>query len=302
MKKLATILGVVAAMVLSGCAGKGGTVADPQKPWLNLDAQRWNDPNATQVRWKPSDLDWKVGSNKSLNDVNEIAMELAYNTNWQTLVKFFDGVPPGRKDLRQEIFEKEVRGGHFTGNNPVHVWASKLSLMSKNGDLSGQIWLQSSHRGWQAWGSLIEQSQMTSRLNPTAAHFQFKPVKLDMINERGAWVVLWLAHQQSLGNRGVLDHLNEDWSDVGQSSRGLKALDSVGCGHHAYLAWMTSNLRNLNWDGIDRDGQGEMKTSHFRDVGGWSKSKCNALINNWPEYSQFQIDRFNSFPRRQRPR
>jgi hypothetical protein len=303
MKKLAAIFGVVVAMILSGCAGRGGTVADPQKPWLDLAAQRWNDPTATSVRWTPADLDWKAGSGRSLNDVNEIAMELAYNTNWKTLVKFFEGVPPGRKDLREEIFAKEVQGGHFVGDNPVHAWAAKLSLMSKNGDLSGQIWLQASQRGWNEWGSEISRLEMSSGMNKNATFFHFKPVKQEMIGERGAWVVLWLAHQQSLGNRKAVDHLGEDWSSVGQAQEGgVRALDGVGCGHHSYIAWLTANLRNLNWDGIGRDGRGEMSTSHFRDVGGWSKSKCNALIENWPEYAQAQIDRFNSFPRRQRPR
>lgn len=296
MKKIAAIFGVVLAMVLSGCAGGGGTVADPQKPWTALDAQRWNDPAATQVRWKPSDLDWKAGSNKSLADINEIAMELAYNTNWPTLVKFFEGVPPGRKDLRDEIFSKEVQGGHFRGSNPVEGWASKLALMSKNGDLSGQLWLQASQRGWSAWASVIERQENwqrtnTKRLDARSIPLEFVPVKRELINARGAWVVLWLAHQQALGNRALVDHLGEVWDGSSKFDLGKEALDSVGCGHHAYIAWMASNLRNLNWNGLGRETG--VKPSYFFKVSGWPKSKCEALVENWPEYTQVQIQRFN---------
>lgn len=286
MRKTGIILLVMATALFGGCATSAGETT-AEKTWDSRSAQRWNDPAATAIRFSPADLLW--GHGKSHGEVNEIAKELAYNTNWNALVEFFREVPLPNPELRAKMLGVERSVGFGESSSELRDFPGRLSFFKT--DLGGQIWVQASHHGWRAWRRVISVTADRNRVNEN--HPSFDNVKQNVGNERGAWQVLYLALLQAHGHRGLVDHTGEDWSrQQAHGYVGVKVLDFVGCADVAAVAYHLSNLKKLNWDGLGRETKTE---SWFRKQPAiWSAEKCNSFVSNWPEYTQAQINRFNN--------
>lgn len=297
MKKFLIVALAGASLFLTGCLATtgGGGGANSKDPWEQLGAQKFNDPAATQIRWQPSDLNFSKG--KSVGDLNAVAVELAYGTNFKSLVEWLKQVPAGTAEARQRMRQLEARGGHF-GGDPAQRFGAKLAHFSREGDLSNQIWLHA-RDSWGLWEFWLQENARGAKVN--LEHVTMTSQKRNAIHTAGAWVVLYIAHQHALGNRAAgFDHLGEAWAGetMPGEMQGANVLDNVGCGQAAWTAWLTASLRTMNFRGMDATRAGTVKSSYFHKTGGWPAAKCEAFVENWPEFTQLQIKRFQAMGER----